>query len=64
MKGHVNIEADALSRLQVIEEDNSIETMLNHTPLDPHNHLLKKYPFDLALLCHRQQLDQALMTPV
>ena len=38
IKGHKNIEADAVSQLPITDE--SIEVMFNHTPIDLYNPLL------------------------
>ena len=48
VKGHTNVEADALSRLPMIEADQGIEAMLNHPQVDPFNPLLNQYPLDLT----------------
>ena len=55
IKGHKNIEADALSQLPITNE--SIEVMLNHPPIDPYNPLLNKNPMDLAFIHHYQNQD-------
>ena len=58
VKGHSNVEVDALSRLSHMEEDSGIEVMLNHPPMDPQNPLLNKYPLNLNLIHKYQQLDK------
>ncbi len=45
VKGHKNIEADALSRISMMEA--GMESMLNHPPMDPYNPILNRYPLDL-----------------
>ena len=59
MKGHSNVEADALSRLPHMEADEGIKIMLNHSPIAPQNPLLNKYPLNLNLVHKYQQLDDA-----
>ena len=59
IKGHKNIEADALSQLPITQEN--IEVMLNPPPLDPYNPLLNKNPLDLSFIQHFQQQDQPLL---
>ena len=61
VKGHVNVEADALSRLPMIETNQGIEVMLIHHQIDPFNPLLNKYPLDLTIINNYQQLDPALL---
>ncbi len=62
VKGQKNTEADALSRLPMMES--GMECMLNHPPLDPYNPLLNKYPLDLELITQYQQKDTALLQAV
>ena len=59
INGHKNTEADTLSRLPI--SNDSMETMLNHLPVDPYNPLLNKNPMDLSFIHHHQNLDQALL---
>ena len=59
IKGHKNIDADALSRLPITDE--SIEVMLIHPPIDLYNPLLNKNPTDLAFIQHYQNQGQALL---
>ena len=59
IKGHKNIEADALSRLPIAQDN--MEIMLNHPPSDPYNPLLNKNPMDLSFIQHYQMQDQALL---
>ena len=59
IKGHKNIEADALSRLSITHDN--IEVMLIHPPQDPYNPLLNKNPMDLAFIQHYQRQGQALL---
>ena len=59
VKGQNNVEADALSRLPTVKDDNGIEVMLNHPQMDDHNPLLNKYPLKLQLISKYQQLDAA-----
>ena len=61
VKGHTNVEADALSRLPTLENNQSIETILNHPQVDPYNPLLNKYPWDLTLINKYQRRDPALL---
>ena len=61
VKGHTNIEADALSRLPMIDTNQGIEAMLNHPQIDPFNPILNQYPLDLILINKYQQLDSALL---
>ena len=67
VKGHTNIEADALSRLPSMNPNQAIEVMLNHPPVDPvdpSNPILDSYPLDLKLINKYQQSDQPLMKAV
>ena len=58
IKGQINIEADALSRLPMDPESSKI--MLNHPPMDPHNPLLNKNPLDLEFIQQYQRNDHEL----
>ena len=62
IKGHKNIEADALSRLPIITMDEGMTSMMNHPPIDPNNPILNKNPLDLTFLQSFQQRDTALQT--
>ena len=48
VKGPINQEADALSRLPIQESDQGIEVMLNNSQIDPSHPILNKYPLDLV----------------
>ena len=48
VKGHKNVETNALSRLPM--DLKATEVMLNHPPMDPQNPLLNKNPLDLQYL--------------
>ena len=61
VKGHINVETDALRRLPKIETNQGIEAMLNHPQIDPFNPLMNQYPLDLTLINKYQQLDPALL---
>jgi len=61
IKGHKNIEADALSRLPMIPSEEGMETMLNHSPTDPYNPILNSNPLELSFLQTHQQRDTALL---
>ena len=58
------MEADALSRLPLLENQKGIEIMLNHLQLGPAHLILNSYPPDLKLVNKYQQFDQALMKAV
>ena len=64
VKGHTNIEADALSRLPSMNPKQAVEAMLNHPPVDPNKSILNSYPLDLKLINKYQQLDPPLMKAV
>ncbi len=55
------MEADALSRLPMMTNEDGIEIMSNYPPLDPYNPILNKNPLDLAFIQTHQQQDAALM---
>ena len=49
-KGCTNVEANALSRLSILEEQQGIEAiLLNHPQDDPHHPILNKYPLNQTL---------------
>ena len=64
VQGQTNIEADALSRLLVIDGQGGLEVMLNYPQLDTNNPILNSYPLDLTIVNKYQQLDQTLMKTV
>ena len=59
IQGHTNIEADALSRLALLEGNQGIESMLNYPQMDPNHPILNSYPYDLKLINKYQLLDNA-----
>ena len=61
VQGHTNVEADALSRLPLVEEQKGIEVMINYPQVDPNHPILNSYPLDLQLIAKNQQMDQPLM---
>ena len=58
IKGHKNVETDALSRLPM--DPKTTETMLNHPPMYPQNPLLNKNPLDLQYIQSWQEKDAEL----
>ena len=62
IKGHNNVEADALSRLPMDEK--ATEVMLNHPPLESHSPLLNKNPLDLMFIKSYQEKDVELQKAV
>ena len=58
IKGHNNVEADALSRLPMNLK--ATEAMLNHPPMDPQNPLINKNPLDLQYIQYWQEKDAEL----
>ena len=61
IKGHRNQEADALSRLPMLNTTEGMETMLNHPPMDPYNPIPNANPLELSLIHSNQQKDAALL---
>ena len=59
VQGHTNTEADALSRLPLLEDQREMEVMLNYPQVDPNHPILHSYPLDLKLIHKYQQLDPA-----
>ena len=64
VQSQTNVEADALSRLPVVDNKSGLQVMLNYPQLDPSNPILNSYPLDLTVVNKYQQLDQALMNTV
>ena len=65
IKGHRNIEADALSRLPVEHSfTTNVITMMNQPPTDPYNPLLNKNPLNLELIQEYQQQETNLLQAV
>ena len=58
------MEADALSRLPVLNNQNGLTVMLNYPQLDLNSPILNSCPLDLTVIHKYQQLDQALMKAV
>ena len=64
VQGQTNIEADALSRLPLLDNQQGMEVMLNYPQIDLHHPILNSYPLDLRLLHKHQLLDAALLKAV
>ena len=64
VQGQTNVEADALSRLPVVDNQRGLEVMLNYPQLDPSNPILNNYHLYLTVVNKYQQLDQALTKTV
>ena len=64
VQGHTNTEADALSRLPLLEDQREMEVMLNYPQVDPNHPNLSSYPLDLKLIHKYQQLDPAILKAV
>ena len=50
VQGRTNVEADALNRLPVIDEQGGLEVMLKYPRLDPSSPILNSYPLDLTIV--------------
>ena len=61
VQGHHNVEADALSRLPLVQNNSDIGAMFNYPQIDPQHPILNNYPLELKLIAKYQQLDQALV---